>query len=185
MVLRAATLLVMLFAGVGPVLAVIQRTIALQSVIEGERWIGVGRIGRLDAARAEVTIVRNLKGDDRFSSLSLALTGDAQAVKSGEPRQLLERLAPGMEIVLFGSLRGGRWTMVGYSNGTWFRLAGEAAAGSPAVISFTHFEPYLRRTYNGATAELIGTITDCLGGRGKPPAPNPQEPPGIGPPVKP
>lgn len=184
MLVRAAVSISLLAAAAGSLHAVVQRTVALKSVLESESWIAVVRVDRLDDSRADLGVLRNLKGSGKEDRFILHLTGDAEAAKAGQPKQLVERLAPEMEVVLFGSVRGERRTIVGFANGTWFQMTGDARAGMSASLSFTHFEPYLRRTYRGTTAELAQIITDCLAGRREAPAPDPQEPPGIGPPLK-
>lgn len=182
---RAALTLVLCLVSTESLHAVVQRTIALKSVLSGESWIAVARIDRLDEARAEMTVTRNLKGSGNRTRIAIELTGDAEAKRVGQPKQLVARLAPGVEVVLFGSSRAGRLTLIGYANGTWFQMIGEAGPGSEKnALSFTHFEPYLRRTYKDATADLVQIIVGCIDGRREPPAPDPNEPPGIGPPVK-
>src|SRR5262249_49322641 len=67
-------------------------------------------------------------------------------------------------------------------NGTWMQLTG-VKDGDTVRWSFTHLEPYLRRTYKGTTAEMKQTVQDALAGKKEPPAPDEKEMPGFGPEV--
>src|SRR5262249_62436334 len=86
-------------------------------------------------------------------------------------------------IILFINQREEKHTIFAFSNGTWFQILGQPA-GDKIAWSFTHLEPYLRRTFKGTTGELKKIIQDSLAGKIKPPPPNEKEPPGIGPEVK-
>lgn len=181
---RAVASLLIVAVAATPSPAVIQRTVSLKSVLDAEGWISVARIDKIEAQRAELIIRRNLKGTSDRQRVTLDMTGDAVAQEAGQPKQLAERLTPGIDVILFGSIRAGRTSIVGYSNGTWFRMSADAKAGTATAATFTHFEPYLRRTFRGTTSELQETIIDCLSGVREPPAPDAQMPPGIGPPLK-
>lgn len=50
-------------------------------------------------------------------------------------------------------------------------------------IAFHHFEPYLRRTFKGTTAEMRQVIIDGLSGKKAPPY-DPKEKGGFGPELK-
>ena len=128
----------------------------------------------------------DLKGQVPFRRLPVSLTGDAAARKDNQVPQLLDRLAADLPLVVFASPHGQRTIAYAYANGTWFQLVGEAAAdgGASPSFRFTHFEPYLRRTFKGTTAELQQVVADGLSGRKAPPEPDPNEPPGLGPPVR-
>lgn len=163
--------------------AVVQRSTPLKSVLASETWIWVGRIDRLDAERFVMSVahVSDLKECWPHRQMTVDLRGDAAAQKNRQTPQLLERLRPGMELVLFGSDRMGRTTLFAFSNGTWFQITAEAKSSDSA---FTHFEPYLRRTFKGSTAELKAIVADALAGKKEPPPIDTQEPPGLGPPVR-
>src|SRR5439155_27384590 len=50
---------------------------------------------------------------------------------------------------------------------------------------FTHFEPYLRKTFKGTTADLRQVIRAVLAGKKKAPPLDKKEKPGLGPEVEP
>src|SRR5207253_9697055 len=81
--------------------------------------------------------------------------------------------------------RGKRYTAFGYTNGTWFQMIGELQ-DEPAKLrwGFTHCEPYLCRTFKGSTEALKQVVQDGLANKKKPPEPDANEPPGLGPEVK-
>src|SRR5882762_8622784 len=114
------------------------------------------------------------------------LTGDSEAKKEKHTEMLLKRLAPKLPLVVFASKRGSRYTAFGYTNGTWIQMLGQVSNDEPPRVtwSFTHGEPYLRRTFKGSTNELRQVILDGLAGTKAPPEPDPKEPPGFGPEVK-
>src|SRR5207244_11751348 len=99
-------------------------------------------------------VVEVWKGRAGFGKLLVELTPDSEGRREGHTPELLKRLAPGLNLIVFASKRGQRFTAFAYTNGTWFQLIGQAG-DDPATVrwSFTHCEPYLRRTFKGATAE--------------------------------
>ncbi|HWG43059.1 MAG TPA: PQQ-binding-like beta-propeller repeat protein, partial [Gemmataceae bacterium] len=70
-----------------------------------------------------------------------------------------------------------------YTNGTWFQMVGVEADGM-VRWSFTHGEPYLRKTFKGSTADLKQIVVDSLADKKKPPEPDTKEKPGFGPEVE-
>jgi hypothetical protein len=170
-----------------PVQAVIQRPVSLKEVLAAEQLIFVGTISELDERQRSmvVEVTADLKGSMKPRRLQVRLEGDAEAQKTNQARQLMERLSLRQELVVFASMRGRRTTFFVFANGTWFQLIGEKKEDSEAIaLAFTHFEPYLRRTFKGTTAEMKEIVADGLAGKREPPAINVAEPPGIGPPVK-
>jgi hypothetical protein len=166
-----------------PTYAVIQRTIPLKDVLNGETFIFTARIEKLDVAGKAMSLMvgEYFKARFPFEGFTVDLHGDAEAEKTKQSAQMIERLAPKLEFVVFGSTRASRTTLYGFTNGTWFQITGLAGAQN---LAFTHFEPYLRRTFKGTTAELKQAVIDGLSGKKEPPPPDPKEPPGIGPPLK-
>ncbi len=180
--LALATLLV----AAAPLPAVITRLTPLSEVLANEQWIFTAAVESLDRDRpAAVLVVRSdLKGKAPYRRLPVMLTGDRTAQAEKQTPRLLDRLAPGLDLVIFASLRGPRRTLFAYTNGTWFQLTGAAEAWPEDVrLEFAHLEPYLRRTFKGTTAELRQAVADGLAGTKAPPPPDANEPPGIGPPV--
>src|SRR5207248_2927115 len=100
-----------------------------------------------------------------FHRLPMNIAGE----KAELGTQLSERLAPGLPVILFIN---DQKLAFGYSRGTWFqlRLSGDEAETRGV---FTHFEPYLRRTFAGPTAEMEATLADAIAGKRRPPKANP------------
>ncbi len=173
-----------------PAAAVITRLVPLKAVLAEQELIFMAKVEALD--RHQPSLVLNvteaLKGKPPFRTMSVSLTGDRQGQKEKHPELLLKRLANGSPLVVFANPNGQktRYTAFGYTNGTWFQMIGQVDRDHPAVIrwTFTHCEPYLRRTYKGTTAELRQVIRDGLAGKKPPPEPDPKEPPGLGPELK-
>jgi hypothetical protein len=166
-----------------PCWAVIQRTVPLKDVLSGESFIFTARVEKLDVAgmAMSLTIGEHFKSRFPYPGFTVDLHGDAESQKTKQPAQLIDRLAPNLELIIFGSARGSRTTLYAFTNGTWFQITGPADSPS---LAFTHFEPYFRRTFKGTTVELKQAVIGGLGGKKEPPAPDSKEPPGIGPPVK-
>src|SRR5262249_23280383 len=146
------------------------------------------QVESLDADKPAVVFKREdfLKGKVTFEKLAINLTGDSDAKKLKHTPQLLKRLAPKLPIVIFLSKNGNDYVAFGYTNGTWFQFTGQQANDSKTIRwTFTHCEPYLRRTFSGKTAELKRILMDVLAGKKEPPSLNPKEKPGLGPEVTP
>jgi hypothetical protein len=142
--------------------------------IDDSSIIVVAKIEKLDATKhgAVLVVTQQLKGQETFRRLPINLAGD----KPEQTAELAERLAPDLPVVLYVAKEK---LAFGYVNGTWFqlRLTGE---GTDTRGAFTHFEPYLRRTFHGSTEAMQTTVAEAIAGKGKPPKPDPQEKPGLG-----
>jgi outer membrane protein assembly factor BamB len=174
---------------VGPAQAYVTRLTPLGEVLADKDLLCfVAKVEKLDPEklRAVLTVTNDLQGKAPFRRLPVNLTGDQAAQKDNHVPQLLKRLAPDLPLIVFVTPRGKQYTAFAYTNGTWFQMIGRAgnnAAG--ATWAFTHCEPYLRRTFKGTTEELRRVVIDGLSGKKKPPEPDPKEPPGLGPELKP
>jgi hypothetical protein len=126
-----------------------------------------------------------LKGQVPFQKLPVNLTGDSEGQRDQHSAKLLKRLAKDLDLVMFASKRGKRYTAFGYTNGTWFQMIAQAEE-DPAKVRWglTHCEPYLRRTFKGTTETLKQVVQDGLANKKKPPEPDANEPPGLGPEIK-
>jgi outer membrane protein assembly factor BamB len=167
------------------VYGLINRLTPLKGVMEEAQHILTVKVERVDAARPAMILAveEDLKGKAPFRRLPVNLQGDREAARHGHTPQLLKRVAPGLPLVLFVRQRDKDFTAFAYSNGTWFQMAG-AQADDGVRWSFTHCEPYLRKTFKGPTAELRRVVVDALAGKQKPPAPDAKEKPGLGPEVR-
>jgi hypothetical protein len=179
---RFAAVIVITAAAALPAPAIIQRTVPLKDVLSGEAFIFAAKVEKLDMAGMAMSIEIGEYFKTRFPypGFTVDLHGDAEAKKTKQSEQLIARLKPGLDLMIFGFVRNSRTTLYAYTNGTWFQITGP---DSP-TLAFTHFEPYFRRTFAGTTADLKQAVIDGLGGKKQPPAPNPKEPPGIGPPIQ-
>jgi outer membrane protein assembly factor BamB len=181
------TLGFVLWAGLGQ--AVISRLTPLRAVLRSEQLIFTVQVTKLDLDKPTVVfkVEEALKGKVHFQNLVVNLTADAEGQRQKHTDKLLKRLAPELSLVVFASknARTNRYTAFAYTNGTWFQMIGQANDGAKAVRwSFSHCEPYLRRTFKGTTAELKDIITESLAGRREPPPPDPKAEPGLGPEIK-
>jgi outer membrane protein assembly factor BamB len=165
--------------------AVIKALTPLRAFLSDSQFIVIAKVEKLlpDRPGMVLTVAHDLKGKAPFRKLAVNLRGDTEAQKQKESEQLFKRLAPDLPVVLFVNHRGKRFTSFAFSNGTWFQVMGQKTEDSVAW-SFTHLEPYLRRTFKGTTAEQVEIIRGSLSGKVKPPEPNPKEPPGLGPEYK-
>ncbi len=168
-----------------PAPALITAPLPLGQVLNDSPIILTARVDTLDPARPAMALAvdETLKGKAPFTRLAVNLKGDAEAAKSNHTPQLLKRLAPKLPLVLFVSKLDKQYTAFAYSNGTWFQLVG-AETDDGVRWTFTHCEPYLRKTYKGPTADLKQVIADVLAGKQEPPRPNLKEKPGLGPEVE-
>jgi outer membrane protein assembly factor BamB len=171
---------------VGPARGVIVRQTPLADVLKASTLVASARVESLDPDRPAMmlVVVEALKGKAAQEKLPVLLTGDAGAVRRKEPAQLLKRLAKGLPVVLFVREGADDRSAFVYSNGTWFSLSGTKVDGE-VRWSLSHLEPYLRRTYAGTTKAMVQTVRDAVAGKGKPPAVNEKEKPGLGPEVAP
>lgn len=183
--LSLAALGLVLFAGPAP--GVILKLTPLKDVLHGEQLIFVATVDKLDPDKPAVVLkfAEKLKGDAPFETLPVNLTGDAEAKKGDHTKVLLDRLDPARKLIVFATKDGDKYHAMVFTEGTWFSLRGTVGDDGKAVRwAFLHAEPYLRRTFKGTTAELKKVVEDGLAGKAEPPAPNPKEPAGYGPPVK-
>jgi outer membrane protein assembly factor BamB len=167
--------------------AVITRLISLRNMLKESQFIVAAKVASVlpDKPGLVLTVDTQFKGKFPVKKLSINLTGDNEAKKNKHTSLLLKRVAPKVPVILFINQRGKQYTVMAFSNGTWFQVVGRKAADSDAVgWSFTHCEPYLRRTFAGTTAELKQIVKNGLAGKKQPPEPNAKEKPGLGPEVK-
>jgi hypothetical protein len=169
------------FSWLLPALAVIERPLKLATMIESSDQILLAKVTtwQPDKPGAVLTVERSLKGERAFERLAVRLNGEKEA----ETGQLLARLGVDVPLALFVTESEGKYVGLAYTNGTWFQLVGKQADGR-TVWQFTHVEPYLRRTYQGTTAELMQLLPEVIAGKVKAPPLDPKAKPGIGPPLE-
>lgn len=155
--------------------AVIKRLYPLADIIADSDVILVAKVSARDRNLHRVTLTTTgvLKGAAAPAKLVVALAGGDE---KWQLAVLEQRLRPGRPVVLLGKRK--RF-MLGYTNGSWFRLA-EPESGKP--WRFVHLETYLPRTFNGSVQRLRQTVEGVLAGRIEAPAPDPSVTPGYGPP---
>jgi outer membrane protein assembly factor BamB len=169
-----------------PALAVITRLTPLSEILSQEQLIFLARVQKIDNDKPAMVLAiqQSFKGKPSFEKMPVVFKGDKVGQSKNHVAQLQKRLASDLPILIFASLNGRPKPIAfGYTNGTWFQMIGhkDAAQAGTFVWEFTHCEPYLRRTFNGTTAELAEIVQDGLMGKREPPKPNPKEEPGLGP----
>jgi outer membrane protein assembly factor BamB len=169
-----------------PVQGVITSAPSLKKLLAGVHYVCTARVEKVDPDRPAVilTVDGDLKGKMPVRQLPMNLTGDSDAAKYKHTPVMLKRLAKDLPLVLFLIKTGDRYVAFGYTNGTWFQFTGQKD-GDKVRWTFTHAEPYLRRTYKGTTAEMRQLLTEVLAGKKQPPEPDEKVEPGFGPEAKP
>jgi outer membrane protein assembly factor BamB len=168
--------------------AVVTKLTPLRELLDADQLIFTVKVDKLDPDKPSVVLKldEDLKGKAPFHKLPVNLTADSEGQREQHTAKLLKRLEPDLPLVIFATRKGKRYLASGYTNGTWFQLIGYVEGDPPTVRwSFTHFEPYFRRTFKDSTEKLKEAIRDGLSGKKEPPAPNPKEKPGLGPEIKP
>ncbi len=166
-----------------PASALHQRIYPLAELIRISDCIAVGRVAAADIPRmrAALHLDEKLKGAAPYRWIALNVAPGGW----GHPTAMIRRLGAGQRFVSFSARVRNRHVLVGYSNGTWFQItaahAPEEKDADRLSWSFTHIEVYLRRTFQGSTAELEQVVREALAGRREAPAPDPAARPGMGP----
>jgi outer membrane protein assembly factor BamB len=168
-----------------PAQAVIMRLLPLAGLLKDANHVCVVKVEKLDPGRPAMvlTVEADLKDKLPLRRLPINLQGDREAKKFKQTPQMLRRLARDLPLVLFLMRKGEGYVGFGYTNGTWFQLLGQKD-GDAVRWSFTHAEPYLRRTFRGTTSEMRKTVEGVLAGKLTAPSPDPRAEPGLGPEVK-
>jgi outer membrane protein assembly factor BamB len=129
-----------------------------------------------------VKLTGEIKGKAPFQLLPInCKVDDAKAYKENQIEPLLKRFGPDLEIVFFIRLREESLKTFAYANGTWFQLQGTLVEKDKAVFALVSAEPYFRKTFHGSTADLVRVLKDHAAGKGKLPALDAKEKPGLGP----
>lgn len=166
-----------------PVHALFTTLMPLKTVLEQSNFIVTAKVESVDADKPALVIAvdEDLKGKLPSRKLPVLLKGDAEAKKKKHVPQILKRVAPKLPLILFVIQKDKKnYAALAYTNGTWFQILGSESDGA-VRWSFTHGEPYLRKTFKGTTAELKQIVIDGLSGKKDPPKPDTKEKPGFGP----
>jgi outer membrane protein assembly factor BamB len=165
-----------------PAHALITSLTPLRGVLEQSTFIVAATVESMDADKPAMVLVvdEDLKGKLPVRKLPVLFKGDAEAKKHNHVPQILKRVAPKLPLLLFILQKDKKYTAFAYTNGTWFQILGVEADGT-VRWSFTHGEPYLRKTFKDGTADLKQIVVDGLAGKKEPPKPNSKEKPGFGP----
>jgi hypothetical protein len=179
-----------------PANAYIQAEISMKQVLAKTQFIFTAKVESFDADKrtAVFTVDEQLKGKVTFQKLHMALAADKETAREyNKPSYLLKRLAAKQTVVFFvdaregafAPIRRGNLVLFLYTNGTWVQFAAVTEETQTSLpIAFHHFEPYLRRTFKGTTAEMRQVSIDGLSGKNSPPPYDPKEPGGFGPELK-
>jgi outer membrane protein assembly factor BamB len=154
----------------------------LQDMLKQSTFIVTATVESVDAGKPKLVLLvdEDLKGKSPLRRMAIHLQGDAEAKKRDHVPQILKRVAPKLSLLLFILQQDKKYTALAYTNGTWFQIVGVESDGAMRW-SFTHGEPYLRKTFKGSTAELKQAVVDGLVGKKEPPKPDAKEKPGFGP----
>jgi outer membrane protein assembly factor BamB len=170
-----------------PAAALIEKPLPLEQVLKESLFVFTATVERVDPEKPAMVIEvnDNLKGKSPFAKMPVNLTGDADAKKFKHLPDLLKRVAAKLPLMIFVTKQDTTYIAFVYANGTWLQMTAQEADGDTKLVwSFTHCEPYLRRTFAGTTAELQQVVVDALAGKKKPPEYNPKEKPGFGPEIE-
>lgn len=179
-----------------PANAYIQAEISMKQVFAQTQFIFTAKVEAFDAEKrtAVFTVDEHLKGKVTFQKLHMALAADKETAREyNKPSYLLKRLAAKQTVVFFADakegafapIRRGNLVLFLYTKGTWVQFAAVTEEKQSSLpIAFHHFEPYLRRTFKGTTAEMRQVIIDGLSGKEAPPPYDPKEPGGFGPEIR-
>jgi len=165
---------------------VVKNILPLNRVLASQQLIFVAKVEKMLPDKPAMVLVAGdaLKGKVPFARMPVNLEGDNEGKREKHPEAILKRLAAGSEIIFFVAKLGDNYEAFGFTNGTWFQMIGQGDKPENVKWSFTHCEPYLRRTFKGTTAELKKVVADGLSGKKAPPKPDEKEPPGLGPELK-
>jgi hypothetical protein len=164
---------------------VITELLPLRKVVQSANYVCVAKVDQFfpDKPAMVLAVQEDLRGKNPFRKMPVVLEGDDEAKKLKHVPQLLKRLAPDLPLILFVTDTKEQLLALTYTNGTWMQLVGTRTGADTAVWRLTRGEPYLRRTFSGATAELRQLLVDALAGKKKLPDFNEKETPGFGPEV--
>ncbi len=185
--LRTLLLLTALLLVAAPASAVIMKLTPLAEILEGDDYILVVAVDKVDPDKPSAVFVveKKLKGEPPYERIPVNMAGNDEAKKAGDTKTILDRLDSTRKVVFFVSKRGKNHNAKAFVEGSWFSVHGvEDPADKVVRWSFQSGEPFLRRTYKGTSAELIKVIEDGLAKKAKPPAPNEKEKEGYGPAVE-
>src|SRR5262249_32316114 len=136
-----------------PAHALITSPTNLGDFISDTTFIFMAKVDAVDPDKPGMVLTfdEDLKGKFPFKRLPINLTGDSDADKLKHRPMLLKRVAQKLPVVVFATQKKGKeneFIAFVYTNATWFQMTGEKPADADAARwSFTHIEPYLRRTY--------------------------------------
>ena len=156
------------------------------SKFEGDAvYIVVGKVEKFYPEKPAmlVKITEDIKGKAPFRSMPInCKVTDEKAFKDNQIEAILKRLGPDMEIIFFLEPRGAKsYVTFAFANGTWFQLQGTKVDKEQVVFGLKSAEPYFRKSFKGTTAELRKVLKDHADGKGKLPALDEKEKPGLGP----
>jgi hypothetical protein len=145
----------------------------LQQVLAESFVIAEGKVESHDPAKkiASVKIGKSIKGKCTYETIRISYGGGQFWHPEGVPKHFVKD-AP---VLIF--YNEGRQAEM-YLNRFFIQLYGDAGAPpDKAWWSMTHIEIRMNRTFNGTVEELTDTVSKCLAGKMKPPAPSPKIPP--------
>ncbi len=176
-----------LFLAVSPAAAVIMKLTHLSEVLEGDDFIFVATVDKVDPDKplAVFKVEKKLKGEVKFERIPVNMTGNDESKKANDTKTIFDRLDPSRKVVFFISKRGKKYNAKVFVEGSWFSVQGtEDETDKTVRWAFQNGEPFLRRTFKGTSAELVKVCEDGLAGKAKPPLADDKEKEGYGPAVE-
>jgi outer membrane protein assembly factor BamB len=170
-----------------PAPAVIMKLTHLSEVLEGDDYIFIATVDKLDPDKplAVFKVEKKLKGEVSFERIPVNMTGNEEAKKHGDTKTIFDRLDSTRKVIFFVSKRGKKYNAKAFVEGSWFSVQGTEDETDKVVRwAFQSGEPFLRRTFKGTSAELVKVVEDGLAGKAKPPLANDKEKEGYGPAVE-
>ena len=179
----AAGVLLLLFASAAD--AVIIKLVSIKDLLSQSSHICTAKIETVDPNRPAMVVTADvdIKGKVTSRRWPINLKGDSFAAKLKHTPELLKRIGKDVPLVVFLQEKPDRYIGFAFTEGTWFQLIGQKD-GETVRWSFTHCEPYFRRTFKGTTAELRGIVEKAVKDNTPPPAPDEKAEPGFGPELK-
>ena len=175
-------------AAVSPAWGVIERPLALKSLVGDSDFVFAGKVNQLDVSRPSMVIEvqSDLKGKAPMRRLPVLLKGTDDSGKE----QVVPRLASGSAVVGFITIYDAddnpetpnSLIALVFLEGTWIQLQG-TPAGESYRWQYTHIEPYLRRTFAGRSSDLATVVTNAIEGKKPWPEVDTAMKPGVGPKV--
>lgn len=159
-----------------PALAVIAKPTPLKAIFADATHIAAAKVESVEPDRPamKLMLTDDLKGAAGDREILINLTGNPTGAQPSGPRDVTDRVAAGMQAVVFFVEGGAPFALV-FIEGSWYRIAKSGGKAWP----YLYGEFYLRRTFKGGSAELKQAVLDIKAGKEGPDL-DPSAEPGLG-----